>query len=100
MNVDLRTEKEAIGEYEIDGIEETIRGTERWNRTRGNGTKMRKLELNNRKRFEARSWMLDELRTEFRNSNMLIWESVRRQEKTARNEDMFMMLQLLKPRTE
>ena len=27
-------------------------------------------------------------------------ESVRRQEKTARNEDIFMMLQLLKPGTE
>ena len=40
--------------------------------------------------------MLEKLRTEFRNYNILIRESLRRQEKTARNEDMFMMLQLLK----
>ena len=62
--------------------------------------KLRKLELNSRKRFEARSRMLEELRTEFRNSNEIMRESVRRQEKTARNEDMFMMLQILKPGTE
>ena len=62
--------------------------------------KVRKLELNNRKRFEARSRMLEELRTEFRNSNDIMRESVRRQEKTSPNEDIFMMLQLLKPGTE
>ena len=61
--------------------------------------KVHKLELNNRKRFEASIRMLEELITEFRNSNELMRESLRRQKKTARNEDMFMMLQLPKPRT-
>ena len=62
--------------------------------------KVRKLELNNWNRFEARSRLLEELRTEFRNSNDIIRESVRRQENNARDEDMFMMLQLLKQGTE
>ena len=62
--------------------------------------KVRKLELNSHKRFEARSRMLEELRTEFRNSNEIMRESVRRQEKTSRNEDMFMMLQILEPGAE
>ena len=59
-----------------------------------------KLYLNNLRPFEAMSRMLDELRIEFRNSNMLMREYLRRKEKSARNEDMFMMLQIIKPETE
>ena len=62
--------------------------------------KVLKLELNNWKRFKASIRMLDDLRIEFWNSNMLMRYSIRRQEKIARNEDMFLMLQLLKVGTE
>ena len=62
--------------------------------------KMRILELNHPKRFEARSRMLDKLRTKFRNSNILKRGSLRRKEKRAQNEGMFMMLQLLKSVTD
>ena len=99
-NGDVRTETEGTVEEEMDGIEEPIGVTERWNRTRGNGMKVLKLELNNWKRFKASIRMLDDLRIEFWNSNMLMRYSIRRQEKIARNEDMFLMLQLLKVGTE
>ena len=38
-NADVRTETEGTVEEEMDGKEEQIGGTERWNRTRGNGMK-------------------------------------------------------------
>ena len=91
------TDREGTAEDVTGGMEEPIGGTERWNQTRVNGMKVRKWELNSRKRFEASSRMLEELRTEFRNSNDILREIVRRQEKTARNEYMFMTLQLIKP---
>ena len=75
-------------------------GSEMCIRDRGENIFQKRVWENNRKRFEVRNRMLDDLRTEFRNSNELMRESLRRQDKTARNEDIFMMLQVLKPGTE
>ena len=76
-NAEVRTETEGTVEEVMDGVEEPIGGTERCNRTRVNGMKVRNLELNNQKRVKARIRILEELRTEFRNSNELMRESLR-----------------------